>query len=147
MRIKFAGSSQDFAPLPNDTYRMRIEGTEFSTTSNNNRSLNVTLRIEAPGTEWDNRKHWERFVLVPQSGWRLKDFLEGFQVPHDAVPGAAKGEFEIDFDSDDLVGKVGLIALEQEIYAKEKNGIKTMNPDGTQATGIRSNAKKFSPVV
>lgn len=145
-RINFkATESGDFTPYPNDTYLFTAEAVEIRKASTGTDMLNVTFRCVQPGGEFDNRKHWERFALLPQSGWRLKNFLEAFDVPHTAMPGAGKGEFDIDFDTDDIVGKAGLIELEQEVYVVMKNGVQQIDPEtGKPKTAIRSNGTKFS---
>lgn len=152
-RINFKATEQEFFRHPNDTYLVRVEEVKFTKAqSSNNNMLEVVYNTIAPGHEADGKKLFDRFVLVPQAGWRLKNFLEAFQVPHTAIPGAAKGEFEIDFDSDDIMNTHGIVETEQELYTVFEKGTKIpvqeADPDNPgkmrNKTGTRVNVKKYS---
>lgn len=58
----------------------------------------------------------EDFSCVPAAGWRLRGLLECADVPHEATPGEKKGEFNIDFDTDDAIGHIVGIHVEHEPY-------------------------------
>lgn len=113
-RVNFKATQSEFTPLPNSNYLVRIESVEFAKSQAGNDMLNMTYIVI--GGDSDGRKLFDRLSLVPQAGWKLKNVLEAAGVPHAAVPGQGKGEFDIDFDTDDCIGHTMVVSVGQETY-------------------------------
>lgn len=146
-RINFKAAELDRSPFPNGPHRFEIESAELTQAKTGARSamIKVQSKCVAPNSELDNKRAWEQFVLVPQSGWKLKEFLEAADIPHIATPGIAKGEFDIECDTDFFVGKHYVAHMKQETYVKkdEANNVVIDAATGKPATDIRSVSTKF----
>src|SRR5882762_4395663 len=109
MRINFKSSQTDFEPLPNAPYLLTASKLEMkhSRPSTKNPTgvdmvevgFDIEHSLDSPEHTF-TKKITNNFVLAPTSGWRLKEWLEAAQVPHEALPGQAKGEFDVSFDLD-----------------------------------------------
>jgi len=135
MRINFSSTSQEFEPLPNGTNLSEVESMEVGKSSTGNPKIKTTFKIhDVDG----GRKLWDEFSLLPQSGWKLKDFLEKAQVPHSAMPLTERGSFEIDFNTEDAIGAKVVIRHEQESYDSKQTG-----QDGKAIRKIKNEVKEY----
>ena len=136
-RVSFKSSDTEFDPLPNGNYICEVDSMEVKKSSTGNLMISAAHSVIDPKVE-GSRKLWENFSLQPQAGWKLKNFLEAAQVPHQAMPGAAKGEFEIDFDTQDAIKARFVAHFEQETYEKIKDGKFVLDDQGNKIVGIRN---------
>ena len=145
-RVNFKATEMDNTPFPNGPHLFEAESAELTKAkSSQNMMIKVTSRCIEPGSEFDGRKDWEQFVLVPQSGWKLKEFCEAADVPHTATPGTGKGEFDIELDTDHIVGRRYIAHKKQETYTKmDAANQPVIDPTtGKPESGIRSTTTKF----
>lgn len=142
-RVNFKATSQDFTPLPNASYPIEVESAEMKQSSKGNPMLKMTYKVLGEVPEGCSKKLFDQFVLVPQSGWVLKNFLEAAQVPHQAVPGPNRGEYDIDFDTQDMIGKLLIARTEQETYQKQVNGKPQLDENGQPVMGIRNTIAEY----
>lgn len=136
-RVSFKSSDTDFDPLPSANYLCEVNSMEVAKSSTGNLMIKTEHNVIDPRVE-GSRKLWENFSLQPQAGWKLKNFLEAAQVPHQAMPGAAKGEFDIDFDTQDAIKARFVAQVEQETYEKIKDGRHVLDDQGNKVVGIRN---------
>ena len=136
-RVNFKASQADFEPLPNGSYPVEIESMEIKKSSTNNDMIKTVYKLLTP-IEGFSRKLFDNFSLQIQAGWKLKNMLEAAQVPHTAIPGQAKGEFELDFDTSDAVGRNLVVRLEQETYESNK-----LDENGNKKQGIRNSVEEY----
>lgn len=138
-RVNFKASSSDFTPLPNGSWPIEVESVEMAQSKNKNNMLKMVYKVLGEVPEGCSKKLFDNFVLVPQSGWVLKNFLEAAQVPHTAMPGAGKGEFDIDFDTQDCIGRVLIGRTVQETYQKmDRGGNPVLDENKQPVMGIRN---------
>ena len=122
-KINFRSSSLE--PVPKAHYLVDVQSMEMKAAG---------PQAKHPGSPYletwfgilNDKEHAGRrlphnFSLLPQSGWVLKDFLEKLGVPHDAIPGPGKGEFEISFNTEDCIGK-HTVADVTIVTGKDKSG-------------------------
>lgn len=143
-RVNFKASDTEFLPLPNQSWPIEVESVEMAQSSNKNPMLKMAYKVLGEVPEGCSKKLFDQFVLVPQSGWVLKAFLEAAQVPHSAVPGATKGEFEIDFDTQDCIGRNLIARTEQQTYQKNnRDGSPQLDENKQPKMGIRNNVAEY----
>lgn len=143
-RVNFKASSSEFVALPNASWPMQVDSVEITKSSQNNPMLKVQYSVLGEVPEGCGKKQFDQFSLLPQAGWKLKNFLEAAQVPHSAMPGANKGEFDIDFDTQDAVGKTFIGRTKQETYQKKnRDGSPVLDEHGQPVFGIRSNIEEY----
>lgn len=131
----------------NDWYLVRCSKVEMATSTTNNPMLRLEYTTIAPNSEADGKIIYDRLSLVDAAGWRVKQALEGFNIPHTAIPiPDVKGGYELDFDSDDLLNAECLVRTEQEIYTQFERGTTIPVKDaatGKNKTGIRVNVEEY----
>ena len=99
--------------LPTGILRMRVD----EATVQNSKStpgaevINVEFIVMTAG-DYHNRHSWDNFSLQPQALWRLRDFVEACGV----FPGPDG------FRTEELIGKVVDVSLEEEEYQGRKRG-------------------------
>lgn len=144
-RVNFKASDKDFDALPNGSHLMEVESVELTQTKSTQKPmLKVTHKVLSQIPEGCGTKMFDQFVLVPQSGWVLKNFLEASGVPHTAMPGTGKGEFDIDFDTSDCIGRKFIGRTEQETYQKKnRDGSPVLDENQKPVMGVRSNIKEY----
>ena len=140
-RVNFKATAAEFTLLPNSNYPVRIESVEFTKSQAGNDMLNMTYVLFSAG-EFDGRKLFDRLSLLPQAGWKLKNVLEAAQVVHSAIPGAGKGEFDIDFDTDDCIGHEIVVNVGQETYQT-----KQLDANGQPKMAIRNVVNGYQSVA
>ena len=143
MRVKFRASESEFEPLANDSYTTRIESVEMKKSSTGNDMLVVVHTIVDPREGIGGRKIFDNLSLQVQAAWKLKNFLEAFEVPHAAMPLQEKGHFEIDFDTVDAINCQGVLKLEQETYQKRSNGAPVLDANGNAVMGVRNRIVEY----
>lgn len=90
------------------THQVTISSAEIKTASSGNQMLAVVYRDADGAVAYDN------FVLLPQSMWKLKMFLETvFQVPFNS---------KIQFDPKNIVNRKLIIKVEDEDYVSPSTG-------------------------
>lgn len=133
-RVKFVASETAFEPFANGTYPVEILSMEVKKSSTQNDMIATEYKVTNEG----NRKLFDNFSLLPQAGWKLKNMLEAAGVPHTAIPGSGKGEFELDFDTADAIGAIMLVKLSQETYKSNK-----LDENGQPKMGIRNSIDEY----
>src|SRR3990167_5022391 len=143
-KVNFKASAQEFEPLPSDNYLCIVESAQLVQARSSGNMMIKVISVVTTNNEYNNRKLFDNFVLVPQSGWVLKNFLEAAQIPHTAIPGAGKGEFEIDCDTDDFIGAKYIAEVEQETYVVMQGGNVVIDSiTGKAKSGIRNTTKAY----
>lgn len=90
------------------THQVTISSSEIKTASSGNQMLAVTYRDADGAVAYDN------FVLLPQSMWKLKMFLEAvFQAPFNS---------KVQFDPKNIVNRRLVIKVEDEDYVSPSTG-------------------------
>ena len=140
-RVNFKATQQDFVPLPNGSYLVEIESMELAKSSTNNDMIKTMYKLVVP-LEGFSKKLFDNFSLQVQAGWKLKNMLEAAQVPHTAIPGMNKGDFELDFDTGDAIGRRLIVRMEQETFLSNR-----LDENGKQKAGIRSSVEEYIQVA
>lgn len=137
-RVNFKASQQDFEPLPNGSYAVSVESMEMKMSSTNNPMIATQYTVNDARDGIGGRKLFDNFSLLPEAGWKLKNFLEASGVPHVAIPGTAKGEFEVEFDTTDAIGAQLVVQTEQETFEKRQGGKIVIDDQGNKVLSIRN---------
>ena len=138
MRVNFRAAQQDFEALPNGSYSVDVESMEMKMSTTNNPMIATQYTVKDSRDDIKGRKLFDNFSLLPSAGWKLKNFLEASSVPHVAIPGANKGEFEIEFDTNDAIGAMLVVQTEQETFEKKQGGKAVFDENGQKVMGIRN---------
>lgn len=143
-RVNFKASSSDFTPLPNASWPIEVESVEMTKSSTGNNMLKMVYKVLGEVPEGCSKKLFDQFVLVPQSGWVLKNFLEAAQVSHSAMPGQGRGEFDIDFDTQDCIGHTLIARTDQQTYQKlNRDKTPVLDENKQPVMGIRNNIAEY----
>jgi hypothetical protein len=96
-------------PLPNGTYDFTIDAVKERVSGAGNQMLHLETHVA--GGEFQGKKAGQFYTLVDKAGWRLKLLLDATGVDYNEVPldGVVDDDgrpvTELQFDTDDLVGK------------------------------------------
>jgi len=74
MNLKDVKTKGEFEPIPEGRYDLNVEKAELGQAETGNPMIKVTYKI-TDGT-YKGRLVWDNFVLIPNSYWKLKTFLE-----------------------------------------------------------------------
>src|SRR6266850_5315185 len=153
-RINFRSSQTDFEPLPNDAYLLKVSALELKHSKPSTKNptgvdmieaqFDIEHQLDSPEHTY-TRKITNNFVLAPSSGWRLKEFLEAANVPHEALPGSGKGEFDVSFNLEDALHAQCVADMVQETYTQmDQAGQPVFDPSTSKPkSGVRNTIKKF----
>lgn len=131
-RITFTATKKEFELLPSGNALGVIQAVELGTSQKNNPKLTITWSLPL-GEGGGNRKLWETISLLPESGWKIKKLLEILDVPHVAVNAGTPHAFNVEFDTDDLVGKQTILSVGQETFTSNR-----LDASGQPIRGIRN---------
>jgi len=141
-KINFRASETEFKPIENGSYPVEVEKMGLKRSSTGNDMIEAEFKILVPMAEGYGTKLFDNFSLLPQSGWKLKNFLEAAGVPHTAFPLQEKGSFDISFDTDDAIDARLVVRTEQETYQSNKK----KNADGSPAMDVRAKVVEYLKV-
>jgi hypothetical protein len=82
--IDFSQVSDSFEPLPEGTYAAVLTEVEKKTAKSGNDYLSFTYSMV---DDYEGRKAWGNYTLVPQSLWVLKQALVALGVPRNELGG------------------------------------------------------------
>ncbi len=122
MRFDFSDVQNTFEAIPAGTYEASVFSCKQKTSSAGNPMLEWCFTIDSEG-DYEGRRIFTNTPLLPQTMWRLKNMLGAFELDLDG---------EVEFDSEDLIGEVCLIAVTQR-----------QAPDGT----TRNDVNRTIPLV
>lgn len=113
-RIKFnAKQGGGYVPLPEGTYDLELLDVEQTTSKNDNPQLKVSATVADGPSAGKKVTIW--YSLVPQAGWKLRNLLDALLVEYDAEEDEDGGD-AIEFDPEDLVGRVASFSVTQREY-------------------------------
>jgi hypothetical protein len=136
-KIRFGASETKFEAFPAGDYVVEVESMELVMSREKKTPMIKTVfTIESEETftttsgneqAIGGRKIFHNFTLLPQSGWMLLNFLEAANVPHSSTPGARRGEYDIDFDTQDTIGKQCMAHIICETYQSNRGSTEIRN--------------------
>lgn len=111
MKFDFSDVQGDFTAIPAGTYETSLFSCKQKNSQAGNPMLEWAFTVEAG--EYEGRRVFTNTPLLPQTMWRLKNMLRGFE-------DVGELEGEIEFEPEDLIGQVVLCKVTQRT-----------TPDGT----------------
>ena len=112
--IKYGEKTSRRKVLEPGEYEVIIDSADIKTSSNGNEMIVLNLK-----TSEEETIIYDRIVFSPQTHWKVRQFLDCF----DLGPETEDEEAEINIDNDfinDLIGKIGDVQIDIETF----NGIK-----------------------
>lgn len=116
--VDMSEARKSMEPVPEGVYECEIEKCEVKPSSSGN--LMAVFTFEVQTGDWQGRKFWHNCSFLPQAAFKLLEVLNavGMEVTED----------NIEFDSDELVGKQCLVTVNQEEYeGKLQNKVQKVN--------------------
>jgi hypothetical protein len=117
--IRFTAGNTDFTPLPEGTYDCKILSFEQTTSSTGNPQLAIKLEIVDGPLKQRQPMVW--YSLTPKAGWKMKKLLEELAINYADQGVDDDGFAQLEFDPDDLVGRVVRYDVTQREYNNRKN--------------------------
>jgi len=117
--IRFNNSSTGFEVYEAGTYDFHID----SVTQGNSKSGNPQLTVKSKfvGGKYDGKTFTTWYSLLEQSGWKLAALVQATGCPHTVVGHDAKGNPNVEFDENDLVGCYYTADVTTEKYNNQDN--------------------------
>lgn len=104
MKFDFTNVQGSYDPIPAGTYECTLFSCKQKTSQNGNPMLEWAFTVEAG--DYEGRRVFTNTPLLPQTMWRLKNMLRGFEDVGDL-------DGEIDFEPEDLIGQAVLCKVSQ----------------------------------
>lgn len=138
--LDFSGvESKDFDPIPNGVYEALVHDIE-QTEVKNGKNAGAPMwgvQFSINGGEYDNRRVFRNFILIPESMWAIKRFLIAIGIPSEQLDG------QIQVDLEDLVGLPCRLVLRQREYEGQiQNEVKQVMPSKGAPNGGAAPAGK-----
>ncbi len=113
--INFANVQDSFEPLPDGTYNAVLGEVEVRTSQKGDPYLNFTFNLT---DEYEGRKAWRNFSLLPQSLWSVKAAMVALGASRDEL----SGSFETPEDFAEYCSQYIGQSCRIELAIKEFNG-------------------------
>ena len=141
-KINFRAADTAFKPAENGSYLVEVEKMQLKKSSAGNDMIEAEFKILTPMPEGYGTKLFDNFSLLPQSGWKLKNFMEAAEVPYTVIALQEKGSFDVSFDTDDTIGARLIVRVEQETFQSKTK----KNSDGSPMMDIRAKVVEYLKV-
>ncbi len=102
IRVEASEGTGGWTPVPDGTYRWRIEEVKAGQASSGTPSIGIVCEVTRGPAAGKKSTFW--FYLTPKSGWRTRQLLDATGCPYQAVEKTEDGEV-LDFDTDDLLNR------------------------------------------